>query len=152
MSPVLAPEVTTRAVIFAVALLALLVAHQVGDHVVQTDRQATTKAARGGAGLRAMAGHLVGYHVTAAALLVGTDAVLGLPISPRGMLAGLGFSALTHGLLDRRWPVRAVLGRPGRRSSPTRPRRSAACTWPTRRCTSWRCWSPRCCRRPLSAL
>ena len=32
-----------------------------------------------------------------------------LPLSLRGVVAGLAFSALTHGLLDRRWPVRALL-------------------------------------------
>lgn len=102
---VLAPEVLSRCVVFAVALLVLVVAHQVGDHVVQTDQQAQAKASR----WRALAGHLAGYHLTAVVLLVGTDTLLGLPISARGLVAGLAFSALTHALLDRRWPVRAIL-------------------------------------------
>jgi len=105
----LSPDVAARGIVFAVGLLSLFAAHQIGDHVLQTDRQATAKAGRGRAGLRAMVGHLVAYHLTAAALLVGTGAVLGLPLSTRGLLAALGFSAITHGLLDRRWPVRAIL-------------------------------------------
>jgi len=94
-----------RATVFAVCLLALLVAHQVGDHVVQTDHQAAAKTRS----LRAMVGHLAGYHVTAAVILLGTVWPLGLPVTAAGVLAGLAFSAVTHGLLDLRWPVRAIL-------------------------------------------
>jgi hypothetical protein len=102
-----------RPVVFLVALAALLVAHQLGDHVLQTDRQAGDKAGRGTSAVRAMAGHLAGYHVAAAALLLGTFSVLDLPLTWLGVAAGLAFSALTHGLLDRRWPVRALLVRTG---------------------------------------
>jgi len=106
MAPPLEP---TRSVVFAVSVIVLLVAHQVGDHVFQTDHQATRKVDRSPAGLRAMLGHLAGYHATAAAALAGTGAVLGIPLTIRGVVAGLAFSALTHGLLDRRWPVRVIL-------------------------------------------
>jgi hypothetical protein len=40
---------------------------------------------------------------------MGTFGLLGLRLTGWGLVAGLGFSAATHGLLDRRWPVRAVL-------------------------------------------
>ncbi len=107
------PGTLRRAVVFAVALGALLVAHQVGDHVVQTDRQAARKAdpARYGrlAALRALLGHLLGYHLVLAAALLGTAAVLRLPLTASGVLAGLAFSALTHAVLDLRWPVRGIL-------------------------------------------
>jgi hypothetical protein len=109
MSHVLDPEVATRCVVFAVALTALLVGHALGDHVAQTDRQADGKAGHGRAAAVALAGHLIGYHATAGAVLVTTALVLGLPLSVSGVVAGLGFSAATHGLLDRRWPVRAIL-------------------------------------------
>jgi Protein of unknown function (DUF3307) len=102
---VLPPEVLSRCVVFVVALLVLFVAHQLGDHVVQTDQQAQAKATR----WRALAGHLAGYHLTTAVLLIGTDALLRLPISARGLAAGLAFSVATHAVLDRRWPVRAIL-------------------------------------------
>ena len=105
--------VTTRPVVFLVALAALLVAHQLGDHVLQTDRQAGEKAGQGAAAVRAMLGHLFTYHAAAAVVLVGTFAVLDLPLAVVGVVAGLSFSALTHGLLDRRWPVRALLVRTG---------------------------------------
>jgi hypothetical protein len=96
-------------VVFAVSLLTLLVAHQVGDHVLQTDYQAATKSSRGRAAAAAMLGHLAGYHLGALVLLVGTGTALGLPLTVPGVAAGLAFSAGTHALLDLRWPVRAVL-------------------------------------------
>lgn len=110
---VLDPETISRSVTFVVSLLALLVAHQVGDHVVQTDRQAARKADRAGYGrpaaVRAMAGHLMGYHATAFVLLIGVASALRLPLGARGVAAGLAFSAATHALLDLRWPVRGLL-------------------------------------------
>lgn len=98
-----------RPVVFAVSMLALLVAHHIGDHVLQSDEQAAHKADSSPRGYRAMAGHLAVYHAAAAAVLIGTLTVLGLPLSAWGLVAGLGFSLVTHGVLDRRWPVRAVL-------------------------------------------
>jgi hypothetical protein len=109
MSSVPDPMVVARAATFAVVLLVLYVGHQLGDHVAQTDRQAEGKACAGRRGWTAMAGHLAGYHASVAVLLAGTTAVLGLPLSPWGIAAGLAFSAATHALLDRRWPVRAIL-------------------------------------------
>jgi Protein of unknown function (DUF3307) len=110
---VLDPETLTRSVVFAVSLVALLVAHQVGDHVAQSDRQAARKADPQtygrGAALRAMAGHLVGYHLTVLVVVLGTAAVLRLPLTVTGVVAAMAFSVLTHGLLDLRWPVRALL-------------------------------------------
>jgi hypothetical protein len=102
-------EEMSRSVVFGVALVILLVAHQVGDHVVQTDQQAGGKAGAGTPAVAAMAGHLAGYHALAAVLLVGTFSLLGLPLTVAGTLAGLGFSAITHAVLDRRRPVRALL-------------------------------------------
>ncbi|MDG6101608.1 DUF3307 domain-containing protein [Dactylosporangium aurantiacum] len=102
-------DTLTRSVVFVVTLTVLLVGHSLGDHVAQTDRQASHKAGPGGAGWRALAGHLLTYHLTITAALLLTCAALRLPLSPAGVAAGVAFSAVTHGLLDRRWPVRAVL-------------------------------------------
>ena len=109
MVPSIDPVVGSRSVVFAVALVVFNVAHQLGDHVVQTDHQAAAKAGPGWVGVRAMAGHLFTYHLAAGGLLVGTFAVLGLPLTVTGLAAGLALSAVSHGLLDRRWPVRAML-------------------------------------------
>lgn len=90
---------------FAVLLPVLLVAHNVADHVVQTDHQAAEKAGNWGA----MAGHVGGYQATQ---LLATEAVLtvsGLRGSWQPRLAGALVSAVTHAVLDRRWPVKRIL-------------------------------------------
>lgn len=109
MATTLDSDTLRRALAFAISLLALLVAHQVGDHVMQSDRQTAGKSGAGLPAWRAMVGHLLGYHVTAAAMLLGTAAAVGMPLTTAGVVAGLAFSAITHGILDRRWPVAAVL-------------------------------------------
>jgi hypothetical protein len=102
-------ETVTRSVVFVVALVALLVGHSIGDHVAQTDRQANLKSEPGAVGWKALFGHLLTYHLTIVGVLLLTAFALRLPLSPLGVVAGITFSAVTHGLLDRRWPVRAVL-------------------------------------------
>lgn len=94
---------------FGVALLALLIGHQLGDHIAQTDKQADNKAAKGHAGLRAMAGHLLTYHLTAGAVLAGVAFALELRLSVAGVVAGFAFSIVSHAILDRRTPVRGLL-------------------------------------------
>ncbi|BCB83581.1 DUF3307 domain-containing protein [Phytohabitans suffuscus] len=103
-----AEQLTIQAT-FGVALLALLIGHQLGDHIAQTDRQADNKAAKGAAGFRAMAGHLLTYHLTAGVVLAGTAFTLELPLSAPGVVAGFGFSVVSHAILDRRTPVRQLL-------------------------------------------
>ncbi|GAA4684720.1 DUF3307 domain-containing protein [Phytohabitans rumicis] len=103
-----AEQLTVQAT-FGVALLALLIGHQLGDHIAQTDRQAEHKAGAGWTGAKAMAGHLIGYHVTAAVVLAGTAYTLALPLSATGLAAGFGFSVVTHAILDRRRPVARLL-------------------------------------------
>ncbi|WP_432991409.1 DUF3307 domain-containing protein [Dactylosporangium sp. CA-233914] len=102
-------DTLTRSLVFAVALAALFVGHSLGDHIAQTDHQAATKAGPGAPAWRALAGHLLTYHLTLGAVLLVTALALRLPMSPWGVTAGLLFSAVTHAVLDRRWPVRAVL-------------------------------------------
>src|SRR4051794_17571825 len=75
------PTTLSRAVVFVVALVVLLVAHELGDHVVQTDHQAAGKAGAGWPAWWAMLGHLAGYHLTALLLLGATFTLLGLPMT-----------------------------------------------------------------------
>lgn len=101
-----------RAARFAAVFATLHAAHQLGDHIAQTDAQAAGKTTD----WRAMAGHVTSYHVTAAAMLAAASGALGLRLSPRRAVAGFAVSAATHALLDRRWPVRWVnqhTGSPG---------------------------------------
>lgn len=98
---------------FVVTLLALIVGHQLGDHVLQTDHQAANKAGQGWPAIRAMAGHLSAYHLTTGAVLGLTAWALELPLSVAGVAAGMAFSVVTHAILDRRWTVRLVLRHTG---------------------------------------
>lgn len=83
------------AVTLALLPFAVLLAHALGDFVIQTDHQAAHKMHS----WRAMAGHLTGYHVPMAAVVLWT---FGASLSS---LVFLLVSISTHALFDRRWPV-----------------------------------------------
>jgi hypothetical protein len=98
-------RIVTSGVSVGTVYAALMGGHDVGDHVVQTDHQAASKAGRGAAAYRALAGHVGGYTVTQVVAL----ALVGVPLLRWRTVAGLAFSAGTHAFIDRRWPVRALL-------------------------------------------
>jgi hypothetical protein len=104
---------TTAAITFAAAAATLHAAHQLGDHIVQTDNNASNKAAPGRHGWHHVLTHVATYHLTALVMLVVTAVVLDLPVTVLGIAAGLGFSAITHAVIDRRWPVRWLLNHTG---------------------------------------
>jgi hypothetical protein len=108
--PLIAQQLT-----FVITLLALIVGHQLGDHVMQTDHQAAHKAGQGRTAARAMAGHLTAYHLTVAVVLGVTAWALHLQLTWFGVAAGLLFSVVTHAVLDRRAVVRLVLQHTGSR-------------------------------------
>jgi hypothetical protein len=104
-----------RAARFAAVLSTMHAAHNVADHVLQTDTQAIGKT-EPGLGWRSMAGHVGSYHATQVAALAVADRTLGLGLRPGRTAVAVAFSAATHAFLDRRWPVRRVLeltGSPG---------------------------------------
>jgi hypothetical protein len=99
---------------FAAIAATLYAAHQLADHVFgQTDRQAEHKAADGWTGWRHNAAHVGLYHLVMTGMLLLMVAALDLQITTVGLLTGLGFSAVTHAILDRRWPVRWLLEHTG---------------------------------------
>jgi hypothetical protein len=104
---------STSALVFAVAMATLVAAHQLADHIIQTDNDANAKAAPGWNGWRHLLAHVGTYHATALVMLVITAVALHMPLTVTGMVAGLGFSAVTHAILDRRWPVRWILQHTG---------------------------------------
>lgn len=95
----------TRALGYAVVLPTLLVAHNVADHVVQTDHQAARKAQS----WTAMAGHVGSYQATQLGALLAVSRATSTRLTLRGLLLGGAFSAITHAFLDRRWPVKRAL-------------------------------------------
>lgn len=80
-------------------LCAVLAGHLLGDWIVQTDEQARSK----GSSWWAMARHIATYHAT---IIV---AALALGAAGRDIAVVVAVSAPTHALLDRRWPVVAIL-------------------------------------------
>lgn len=109
---------------FATVWAVLAVGHTLADHVLgQTDAQAAKKAAPTAeqvasgahphAGWGACLAHVGQYHLVLAAVFSVVWLTLPLPVSWWGLLAGFAFSAGTHAILDRRWPVRAILRRCG---------------------------------------
>lgn len=104
----------TTAATFAAVGVTLYAAHQLADHVVgQTDQQAAGKAKPGWAGWRLNLAHVGAYHAVMAAMLAVAWLVLDLDLSPWGVTAGLAFSAATHAVLDRRWPILWIARRTG---------------------------------------
>src|SRR5947209_16470123 len=97
---------TSHAVTFAVLLPALLVAHNVADHWVQTGHQAATKGKPGWPGRWACAKHVATYTAVTAATVAVLWAAFHLNISVWGFLAGQLVSAATHYWADRRTTLR----------------------------------------------
>jgi hypothetical protein len=86
-------------------LVTLLIAHQVGDHWVQTQNQADRKPLPGWDGRIACATHVLTYTITALAALTVVAWQTGMPQHPAHLITGLGLSAGTHYLADRRTPL-----------------------------------------------
>jgi hypothetical protein len=87
---------------------ALLAAHEVADHWIQTDHQACTKGAPGWPGRRACAGHVAAYTATGALAVYAASRRLNVPLRPAELAAGLALNAASHYLADRREPLRRM--------------------------------------------
>ncbi|WP_432882568.1 DUF3307 domain-containing protein [Kribbella sp. CA-245084] len=90
---------------FAAYLAALLAAHTVADHWIQTHHQAMCKGKPGLVGVLACLRHVATYTATTALLGLLVWQVLDLELSWLGFLAGQLLSAATHYLADRRTPL-----------------------------------------------
>ncbi|MFF2612312.1 hypothetical protein [Kitasatospora sp. NPDC058046] len=85
----------------AVAYAALTAAHEVGDYLIQADKDAAAKGHPGPAGAAACGRHVASYTATQAAALWAVNRYLRLGISPARAAAGLALSAATHYAADR---------------------------------------------------
>lgn len=104
----------TTAITFAVVLATFLVAHNLADHVLgQNDYQATYKMEKSRRGWLALLGHVVQYHVVMIVMTLLVVIALGLTVSSLGLVLGFIFSMVTHGFIDRRWPVKWLLQKTG---------------------------------------
>jgi len=86
---------------FAAVFAALYAAHSVGDHWIQTHRQACGKGAPTRAGRLACARHVATLTVTKAVALGLVMLVTGLRLDGTYLLAGLLVDALSHYWADR---------------------------------------------------
>lgn len=86
---------------FAAVYAALTAAHEVADHWVQRDKEATAKGDPGPAGARACAVHVATYTATQAVALAVTARTLNLELRPGRAVLALAVSAATHYAADR---------------------------------------------------
>ncbi|MEU6039754.1 transcriptional regulator [Actinomadura sp. NPDC047616] len=100
--------------VFAVVFVALYVAHEVGDHWVQTSGQALGKGAAGWPGRWACLRHVSTLTVTKLITLGLALVVLDLALSPWAVAAGLALDAASHYWADRRVTLAALAERVGK--------------------------------------
>lgn len=81
---------------------ALFAAHQVGDHHVQSDRDAQAKGLPGRKGQAACARHVATYTATAVVALAAAHLATGTRPRYGRTAAGLAVSAVSHFVIDRR--------------------------------------------------
>jgi hypothetical protein len=103
-----------HAAVFAAAFAVLYAAHQVADHWIQTDAQASGKGRPGWTGRMACSRHIATMTVLKAAALAVTVAVLGMPVSPFLAAAGLAIDAASHYWADRRTTLAKLASRTGK--------------------------------------
>ncbi|GAB3855587.1 hypothetical protein GCM10029963_50600 [Micromonospora andamanensis] len=104
----LADPTGAHAATFAAVFAALYVAHQVGDHWIQSQHQADHKGLPGWPGRIACAAHVATYTLTALLALVFLIAGTGLRLDPWAVGVGLTVSAVSHYIADRRTPLRRI--------------------------------------------
>ncbi|MFE1767254.1 hypothetical protein ACFW81_23925 [Streptomyces angustmyceticus] len=95
-----------RATQFSAAWAALSAGHDVGDFLVQPDRDAVAKGKEGAEGRVACVRHVASYTATQAVALAAANRGLGLRLDWRWATVGLLVSAVTHYAADRsggRW-------------------------------------------------
>ncbi|MFF4198272.1 DUF3307 domain-containing protein [Nonomuraea sp. NPDC001831] len=100
----------TAVATFAGAFAALYAAHSVGDHWVQTHRQACGKGARTVAGFRACLTHVATLTLTKAFAIAAVMAVTGLRLTAAPLVLGLLVDAASHYWADRRHTLARLAG------------------------------------------
>ncbi|MDP4501121.1 DUF3307 domain-containing protein [Nonomuraea turcica] len=99
---------------FAAVFATLYVGHQVGDHWVQTHRQACGKSGPSRIGRALCAQHVLSLALTKVVALLALVAVTGLDIHPAYAVAGLTVDAVSHYWADRRTTLQALAERLGK--------------------------------------
>lgn len=97
------------AAVMAVSYVALIAAHEVGDHWLQTPCQAMIKGGDGWTARGACARHVLVLTVTKVVALYFAFGAARLPIYPLSWVIGLGTDAFSHYFADRRSGLRALV-------------------------------------------
>src|SRR5690606_2320891 len=100
--------------VFAAAFAALYAAHHVGDHWVQTHRQACGKADRTPQGQLACLAHVASLTLTKMAALTLLWLATGLDLHTPIVGVALLVDAVSHYWADRRWTLRDLAERAGK--------------------------------------
>jgi hypothetical protein len=103
-----------NAVSFAVLLPALLVAHNVADHWVQTHHQAITKGKPGRTGTLACVRHVGSYTGITTLVVLAMWLLFALPLTVLGVVAGQLVSAGTHYWADRQFTLARLADQVGK--------------------------------------
>jgi hypothetical protein len=107
----------SSAIVFSVVMVTSIVMHRLADYVTgQWDYVAEHKALPGSKGWTSILIHVIAYHITLVIGLAMTLQLLDLPVTVLGFTLGILFSAVTHAILDRRWPVRWLLEHTGKKN------------------------------------
>lgn len=96
------------AAVLTVSSVALFAAHQVGDHWIQTNRQALAKGGKGWLARAACARHVATLTAAKIAAMLAAFAVTELPVRPLWWTVGLGMDAASHYWADRRTTLRRL--------------------------------------------
>ena len=92
---------------FAAVFVLLYAAHLIADYPLQTDYQAAHKADRSRIGWRVLLNHATTHvMMSALALAAGRELLDDVAdFSPLRAVVALVWIGVTHGLIDRRWPI-----------------------------------------------
>jgi uncharacterized protein DUF3307 len=110
----LSPSVLSALSVVGAVFTALYAAHMVGDHWVQTGRQACAKGAPTWAGRAADTAHVLTLTLTKLAALAALALVTGWRPSTWHLVAALAVDAVSHWWADRRSTLAALAERVGK--------------------------------------
>ncbi len=106
--------IVESAIIFAVGAVTMNAAHEIADHVLgQSDKIAANKVKPGRVGWSHILQHILQYHAVMVVMLFIAVAAFSLPVAPLGFISAILFSAVSHAIIDRRWPVKWILQKTG---------------------------------------
>lgn len=99
---------------FAGTFAALYAAHMVGDHFVQTHKQACGKGARDRMGAMLCAQHVASLTATKAVFILAMELMTGARLSALWFVLGLAIDAASHYWADRRFTLASLCEKIGK--------------------------------------